>query len=142
MCNDKTKGINVVDLSVRPMRWESANQIARRFGLAVGKVLDDMSSELVAYLKEISDTKEINVFGEPEKIKAYSELEIQLLMSQLTNLGISPAQILGLFRIFEKYTRNLKKYLIGFILKFGKTVTMKPTTTWNGLQSCKTPQHF
>lgn len=109
MCNDKTKGINVVDLSVRPMRWDSANAIAKRFGLAVGKVLDDMSNELVAYLKEISDTKEINVFGETEKIKAYSELEIQLLMSQLTNLGISPAQILGLFRIFEKYDPKFKE---------------------------------
>jgi hypothetical protein len=39
MCEVK-KGINVVDMSVRPLRWESANKIAKRFGLAVGKVLD------------------------------------------------------------------------------------------------------
>ena len=113
MC-EKTKGINVVDMSVRPLRWESANKIARRFGLAVGKVLDAMSAELVAYLKEISNTKEDLSSDLNQKIKAYSELEIQLLMSQLTNLGISPAQILGLFRIFEKYDSKFKEVFESF----------------------------
>jgi len=102
MC-EKAKGINVVDMSVRPLRWDSANRIARKFGLAVGKVLDSMSADLVQYLKDISNTKEVNPFGETEKIKAYSEIEIQLLMAQLNTLGISPAQIRGLLAIFEKY---------------------------------------
>ena len=102
MC-EKTKGINVVDLSVRPMRWESANKIARRFGLAVGKVLDSMSSDLVAYLKEISNTKEIQSDSQNDKFKAYSELEIQLLIGNLVSQGITPEQINKLLAIFEKY---------------------------------------
>lgn len=101
MC-EKSKGINVVDMSVRPLRWDSANKIAKRFGLAVGKVLDSMSLELVEYLRQISNTKEDEKTASV-KIKAYSELEIQLLIANLQNLGISPEQIRGLFAIFEKY---------------------------------------
>lgn len=108
MC-EKAKGINVVDMSVRPLRWESANKIARRFGLAVGKVLDAMSAELVAYLKEISNTKEDLSSDLNQKIKAYSELEIQLLISNLQSLGISPEQIQGLLQIFEKYDPKFRE---------------------------------
>jgi SPP1 gp7 family putative phage head morphogenesis protein len=68
-----------------------------------------MSVDLVDYLKEISNTKEDLISNLNQKIKAYSELEIQLLMQQLTNLGISPAQIKGLFQIFEKYDSKFKE---------------------------------
>lgn len=107
MCETK-KGLNVVDLSVRPLRWDSANQIARRFGLAVGKVLDNMSNDLVAYLRQVSGAKE----GEKNagvKQKAYTDLEIQLLIGKLQTLGISPEQIRGLFAIFETYDPLFKE---------------------------------
>jgi len=95
-------------MSVRPLRWESANKIAKRFGLAVGKVLDSMSSELVEYLRQISNTKE-DEKAASVKIKAYTDIEIQLLIGNLQSLGISPEQIRGLFAIFEKYDPLFKE---------------------------------
>lgn len=107
MCETK-KGLNVVDLSVRPLRWESANAIAKRFGLAVGKVLDSMSNELVSYLRQISNTKE-DEKAAGIKQKSYTDLEIQLLVANLQSLGFSPEQIRGLFTIFEKYDPLFKE---------------------------------
>jgi len=95
-------------MSVRPLRWDTANQIARRFGLAVGKVLDNMSNDLVAYLRQISNTKE-DEKAASVKIKAYTDIEIQLLIGNLQSLGISPEQIRGLFAIFEKYDPLFKE---------------------------------
>ena len=127
MC-EKTK-TNVFDSSAdRPLRWKSANEIAKKLGAKVGKVLDRFSKALNALMKEV----------EPPTLKGYTDIDgiefvdvwkfwlsdtkekaitlndIQNLKAQLLTLGITWENISKIDELFSTYSEEFAAAFMEF----------------------------